>query len=119
MLPPLVTKCKNWRRRLDQLTHYRKLERMYAAAPINTFFSPRLTVTEGRSEIIISVHISTGEMTATGHIVHGTRRQYVAEAKLVDSEGQAPRVRNLWKWGQAPFRTAEASAEALQSGFES
>lgn len=122
---------------MDHKTHYRKLERMYATAPINTFFSPRLTVNEGRSEITISVHqglfhaanavhgsvyfkamddaaffavnslvedvfvltsnftiyflrpISTGEMTATGRVVHGARRQYVAEAELVDSEGQS------------------------------
>jgi uncharacterized protein (TIGR00369 family) len=110
---------------------------MYAAAPINDFFSPRLTITEGRSDVVISVHkglfhaanavhgsvyfkamddaaffaanslvddvfvltsnfniyflkpISTGEMTATGRVVHATRRQYVAEAKLVDAEGHA------------------------------
>jgi uncharacterized protein (TIGR00369 family) len=122
---------------LDKEAHYRKLERMYAAAPINEFFAPRLTISDGRSEVVITIHnglfhaanavhgsvyfkamddaaffaanslvddvfvltshftiyflkpISTGEMIATGRVVHATRRQYVAEAKLVDAEGHA------------------------------
>ena len=35
--------------------HYRKLERMYAAAPINEFFEPKLIVSEGAAELIITV----------------------------------------------------------------
>ena len=35
--------------------HYRKLERMYGAAPINEFFEPELVVSEGAAELIISV----------------------------------------------------------------
>lgn len=35
--------------------HYRALEAMYAVAPINEFFKPKLTVSEGQSEIIIDV----------------------------------------------------------------
>ena len=37
--------------------HYRKLERMYAAAPVNEFFEPKLTVGEARAE----VHIQIGQ----------------------------------------------------------
>jgi uncharacterized protein (TIGR00369 family) len=48
------------------MEHYRKLERMYAAAPINTYFAPRLTIGEGRAEIHIDVrpdfHHSAGAM---------------------------------------------------------
>lgn len=32
--------------------HYRKLERLYARAPINDFFRPALTVTDGEAEVV-------------------------------------------------------------------
>jgi uncharacterized protein (TIGR00369 family) len=32
--------------------------------------------------------ISEGQMTATGRLVHATRRSFVAEARLVDADGQ-------------------------------
>jgi uncharacterized protein (TIGR00369 family) len=35
--------------------HYRKLEKMYAAAPINAIYLPRIKVSEGRSEIEIDL----------------------------------------------------------------
>jgi uncharacterized protein (TIGR00369 family) len=35
--------------------HFKKLERMYASAPINAYFAPRLTVGEGRAEISMAV----------------------------------------------------------------
>ena len=39
----------------DWQSHYRALESMYAAAPINTIYPPKLTVSQGQAEIIISV----------------------------------------------------------------
>jgi uncharacterized protein (TIGR00369 family) len=38
------------------MEHHRKLERMYAMAPINRFFAPRLTIGEGTAEVCIDVH---------------------------------------------------------------
>jgi len=35
--------------------HYRKLERMYASAPINDFFRPVMQVSEGRAVITMKV----------------------------------------------------------------
>ena len=35
--------------------HFHKLERMYASAPINRFYKPALTVTEGAAELVIPV----------------------------------------------------------------
>ena len=35
--------------------HYRKLERMYASAPVNEYYGPRIQVSEGRAEVIIPV----------------------------------------------------------------
>ena len=35
--------------------HFRKLERMYAGAPVNQFFRPRLTIGEGRAELRLAV----------------------------------------------------------------
>lgn len=32
--------------------HFRKLERLYARAPINEFFRPTLSVTEGEAEVV-------------------------------------------------------------------
>jgi uncharacterized protein (TIGR00369 family) len=37
------------------MEHYRKLERMYDAAPTNTYFKPRLEIHEGEAEIKIEV----------------------------------------------------------------
>jgi uncharacterized protein (TIGR00369 family) len=115
--------------------HYRKLERMYAAAPVNSIFSPKLTVRDSQAEVIIPIHpgffhaanavhgsvyfkamddaaffaanslvkdyfvltasftvyfvrpISTGEMRAVGRVAHRSRRQFIADAELFDSEG--------------------------------
>ncbi|MDY6950473.1 MAG: PaaI family thioesterase [Thermodesulfobacteriota bacterium] len=36
--------------------HYRALEKMYLAGPINELFKPRITVSEERAEIEIEVH---------------------------------------------------------------
>lgn len=35
--------------------HYRKLERMYASAPLNQFFRPEMVVSEGQAEILTPV----------------------------------------------------------------
>jgi uncharacterized protein (TIGR00369 family) len=35
--------------------HFRRLERMYASAPINAFFRPSLKISLGRAEVIIPV----------------------------------------------------------------
>ena len=40
---------------MSDAEHYRKLERMYQAAPINQFFEPRLTVSQGQAEVLIEV----------------------------------------------------------------
>jgi uncharacterized protein (TIGR00369 family) len=46
--------------------HYRKLERMYAHAPINSYFQPKLAIGEGTAEIRILVredfHHTAGAM---------------------------------------------------------
>ncbi len=116
--------------------HHRRLEGMYARAPINEYYRPGLHISEGRAEVILPVRrdffhaahgvhgsvyfkalddaaffavsslvrdvfvltvsftvyltrpISSGEMRATGEVVHKSRRLYVAEAKLIDSEGR-------------------------------
>jgi len=51
------------------MEHYRKLERMYARAPINAFYSPTLRVSEGTAEITIEV----GEhLFHAAHAMHGS-----------------------------------------------
>ncbi|MFC1853702.1 PaaI family thioesterase [candidate division CSSED10-310 bacterium] len=35
--------------------HFRKLERMYAAAPINVLYAAKLTISEGLAELVIPV----------------------------------------------------------------
>ena len=37
----------------QDLEHFRKLERMYAAAPINRWYAPSLSVSSGRAEVRI------------------------------------------------------------------
>ena len=35
--------------------HFRRLERMYAAAPVNDYFRPHITIMEGQAEVTIPV----------------------------------------------------------------
>lgn len=49
--------------------HYRKLERMYASAPINRFFRPELRVSEGQAEIRMPVR---PEFFHAANAVHGS-----------------------------------------------
>lgn len=35
--------------------HFRKLERMYASAPINRYFAPKIKISEGSAEVTIPV----------------------------------------------------------------
>jgi len=39
----------------DGEEHYRRLERMYATAPINRYYEPRLRIAEGTAELTIPV----------------------------------------------------------------
>lgn len=48
--------------------HFRRLERMYASAPINDFFRPRLTVGEGTAEVHITVR---PDFFHAAHATHG------------------------------------------------
>ena len=49
--------------------HYRKLERMYASAPINEYFSPTMQVSEGSTEIVIPIQ---PKFFHAAHAVHGS-----------------------------------------------
>jgi uncharacterized protein (TIGR00369 family) len=48
--------------------HFRRLEQMYASAPINEFFRPTLKVSPGRAEVIIPVR---PEFFHAADAVHG------------------------------------------------
>jgi uncharacterized protein (TIGR00369 family) len=48
--------------------HFRKLERMYAAAPVNAYFRPELKVSKGKAEVVIPVR---PEFFHAAHAVHG------------------------------------------------
>jgi uncharacterized protein (TIGR00369 family) len=121
--------------RMTDEEHYRKLERMYASAPVNALFSPRLRVGESEAEVVIPIHpglfhaagaahgsvyfkamddaaffaanslvkdyfvltasftlyflrpVSSGEIRAVGRVAHRSRKQFIADAELFDSEG--------------------------------
>lgn len=49
--------------------HYRKLERMYASAPVNEYYRPALRVSEGQAEVEIAVR---PEFFHAAHAVHGS-----------------------------------------------
>ena len=49
--------------------HYRRLERMYAGAPINEYYRPVLTVSEGAAEVVIPVR---PDFFHAAHAVHGS-----------------------------------------------
>ncbi len=49
--------------------HYRKLEQMYLAAPINAFYSPSIWISDGEAEITIPVK---AEFFHAADAVHGS-----------------------------------------------
>lgn len=49
--------------------HYRKLERMYASAPVNEYYRPVLHVSEGAAEVLIPVR---PDFFHAAHAVHGS-----------------------------------------------
>ena len=49
--------------------HYRKLEQMYLAAPINAFYSPSIWISDGEAEIEIAVK---PELFHAANAVHGS-----------------------------------------------
>lgn len=53
----------------EEEEHYRKLERMYASAPINAFYEPVLTVAAGSAELRIAVKRA---FFHAAHAVHGS-----------------------------------------------
>lgn len=48
--------------------HYRKLERMYASAPLNEYYKPVMHISEGRAEVTIAVR---RELFHAANAVHG------------------------------------------------
>ena len=54
---------------MDRQDHFRRLERMYASAPINRFFRPTLVVGEGHAEIVVGVD---ERLFHAAHAVHGS-----------------------------------------------
>ena len=49
--------------------HFRRLERMYAPAPINDYFKPTLRVSEGSAEVVIPVR---ADFFHAARAVHGS-----------------------------------------------
>ena len=56
--------------------HYRKLERMYASAPVNRYYAPTMRVSEGCAEVTIAVR---PDLFHAAGAVHG-----VAYFKMLD-----------------------------------
>lgn len=50
--------------------HYRRLERMYLAAPINEFFKPEITIGKGTAEI--AVHVDDRRFFHAANAIHGS-----------------------------------------------
>jgi len=49
--------------------HFRKLERLYLAAPTNAYYRPSIHIDEGRAEIVVPVR---PEFLHAAHAVHGS-----------------------------------------------
>ena len=50
--------------------HYRRLERMYLAAPINEFFKPEIRIGKGTAEI--TVHVDDRRFFHAANAIHGS-----------------------------------------------
>lgn len=60
---------RHWRAKMTENNHFRALEHMYAAAPINQIYEPILTVSEGAAEIEIEL---SKQYHHSGGAVHGS-----------------------------------------------
>jgi uncharacterized protein (TIGR00369 family) len=54
---------------MDQVEHFKRLENMYQAAPLNGFYLPVMKVSEGHAEISIDLN---PKMFHAGQAVHGS-----------------------------------------------
>ncbi len=54
---------------MDQLEHFKRLENMYQAAPLNDFYLPVMKVSEGHAEISMDLN---PKMFHAGQAVHGS-----------------------------------------------
>ncbi len=54
---------------MDPLEHFKRLENMYQAAPLNDFYSPVMTVSKGQAEISIEL---APKLFHAGQAVHGS-----------------------------------------------
>jgi uncharacterized protein (TIGR00369 family) len=70
------------------MSHLRKLEQMYAHAPINEYFAPQLTISEGNAEIRIQVrpdfHHAAGAMHGVIYFKALDDATYFAANSIVD-----------------------------------
>jgi uncharacterized protein (TIGR00369 family) len=70
------------------MEHYRKLERMYAVAPINGYFQPVLRIEKGFAEVIIEVrdefHHTAGAMHGVVYFKAMDDAAFFAANSLVD-----------------------------------
>jgi len=116
--------------------HHRKLERLYAKAPVSRWYGATIAIDDARAEVRIAVRpefhhaanavhgsvyfralddaaffaansrvrdvlvltvsytvhfarpVTSGELRAVGRLLHGSGRLFLAEAELLDGEGQ-------------------------------
>ena len=59
---------------MNEATHFKALENMYAAAPINEIYKPSMAVSEGK-------------LKAVGKVVNKNKTQFIAESIVYDSGG--------------------------------
>lgn len=53
---------------MESEEHHRRLERMYASAPVNNYFAPIMHVSEGKADVTIKVR---PDFFHAAHAVHG------------------------------------------------
>ena len=134
--------------------HYRKLERLYTAAPVSQWYGVTIAIADGQAEVRLAtrpefyhaahavhgsvyfrvlddaaffavnsrvrevfvltvsftVHfarpVTSGELRATGRLLHGSGRLFLAESDLVDSAG------NLLGHGSGVFTRSSIALDA-------
>ncbi|MFD2176895.1 PaaI family thioesterase [Veronia pacifica] len=73
---------------MDGESHFRFLERMYSVAPVNAFYKPTMTISEGRAEIEIMAsqqhHHSAGAVHGSVYFKMLDDAAYFAASSLED-----------------------------------
>lgn len=108
---------------VENAEHYRRLERMYLAAPINEFFKPRIEIGQGSAEIKVEIdrRFFHGAGAAHGAVYFKSLDDaaFFAVSSLVEDNFVLTSSFNLYMLSPVSAGTARAVGKVVSGGGSS